>query len=272
MKNMKKHRNQSVSFSFVGCLHLRLNVSRLYALHILLDSPFYLCKSRLKQKQEKHVFFEKGSAKIMQDLSDNDPWNPSNFLIKNMFQPKDADVEKECWRQPGLQPEALQGLPSLTTKKSAFRRNLFLHFHLKNLWFHEKHWHRPALFCPSLSKFFSHICWRLESRRIQLSPPRIEGKLLWKCRENQRQALKVCKIPQVCISPFLVWVLQCDADVNDMEVDAKWCDDPPNCNGFTGFWRPCLRLLRQEASKTYQTLHRIAGGLEAEKEQTANTR
>ena len=216
-------------------------------------------------KNKKNMwFFEKGSAKIMQDLSDNDPWNPSSFLIENMFQPKDASAwSSACSSSRASKPH---------NQKNLHLEETCFAFSSEFRWFHEKHGNIARLVLPMPQQIFSQICWRLESWRIQLSPPRIEGKL-WKRRENQRQALKVCKIPKVSIDFSLsgLGAMLCDADVNDMEVDAKWCDDPPNCTGFTGFWRPCLRLLRQEASKTYQTLHRIAGGLEAEKEQTANT-
>lgn len=141
----------------------------------------------------------------MQDLSDNDPWNPSSFLIEKMFQPK------RCWRregQPGLQPAALQGLPSLTTKKSEFRRNFFFACSSEFLWFREKHWH-PRLVLPKPQQFFSQICWRLESWRFQLSPPRIEENYGNVEKNNDRLWKSVKSHRFLLISPFLVWVRCC---------------------------------------------------------------
>ncbi len=139
LQNMKNHKNQNVSFWFVGCLHLCLNDSDLYTLHILLDSLLYLCKSRpkLKKAPQKHARLEWQWPMESKQLSNRK--KGSNQKITMLTLRRNIDIMKDLLhsfrRQPGLpQPAALQGLPSLThnSNKSAFRRNLSFHFHLNS--------------------------------------------------------------------------------------------------------------------------------------------
>ena len=86
----------------------------------------------------------------MQDLSDTDPWNPSSFLIENMFQPKDADVEKVSLV---FSLQLFKGFQASQRKNLNLEETSFLHFHL-NFCDFAKNIDIPALFCPSLSNFF----------------------------------------------------------------------------------------------------------------------